>query len=139
MIFCIETILMVFFWKIEVYSPEKFSPAHFGPFLVQIWTFFWVQHIFKACLWLWTWSEYSNCIHFLKALLMSFVMTLLSNVRTNVRAYVKKPKNDEGVLYLTRDEGYQVKYIWASQLCNFEYSKVMEMWEPYVNKAWNSE
>ena len=32
---CIETILMVFFWKIEVYSPETFSLcpfwALFGP------------------------------------------------------------------------------------------------------------
>ena len=35
MIFCIETMLMVFFWKVEVYSPKKISPAHFGPFLVQ--------------------------------------------------------------------------------------------------------
>ena len=25
-----------------------------------------------------------------------------------MRAYVNKAKNDEGVLYLTRDEGYQV-------------------------------
>ena len=40
MIFCIETILMVFFCKIEVYSPEKFIPTHFGPVLVQIWAFF---------------------------------------------------------------------------------------------------
>ena len=47
MIFCIETILMVFFWKIEVYSPEKFSPAHFGPFLVQILVFLGPTYLLK--------------------------------------------------------------------------------------------
>ena len=47
---------------------RKIYPRQFGPFLVQ--------HIFKACLWLGTWSNYSNCIYFLKALWNSFVMTL---------------------------------------------------------------
>ena len=36
LIFGIETYLIVFFSKIDVYSPEKSSPAHVGPFLVQI-------------------------------------------------------------------------------------------------------
>ena len=36
LICCIETYLMVFFWKTDVYSPEKSSPAHFGPLFVEI-------------------------------------------------------------------------------------------------------
>ena len=63
-----------------------------------------------------------------------------SNVRTNVRAYVNKAKNDEGVLYWTRNKGYLVKYRYGQvNGAIFEYSKVMEMWEPYVNNARNSE
>ena len=76
MIFCIEAILMVFFWKIEVYSPENLAPPILGPFWSKFGPF-WVQRIFKTCLWLGTWSEYSNCIHFLIALWNSFKMTLL--------------------------------------------------------------
>ena len=40
------------------------------------------------------------------------VIFQFSNVRTNVRAYVNKAKNDGGVLNLTRDESYEVKKIW---------------------------
>ena len=59
-----------------------------------------------------------------------------SNVRTNVRAYVNKAKNDGGVLNWTRDEGYLVKYRYGQvNGAIFEYSKVTEMLEPYVNKA----
>ena len=39
LIFGIETFLMAFFWKIEVYSPGKIEPRPFWLLSVQIWTF----------------------------------------------------------------------------------------------------
>ena len=59
-----------------------------------------------------------------------------SNVRTIVRDYINKAKNDEGVLYWTRDKGYLVKYRYGQvNGAIFEYPKVIKMWEPDVNKA----
>ena len=64
------------FWKNwGLQSRKSLTPPISIPFCFKFGPF-WVQHIFKACLWLGTWSEYSNCIHFLKALWNSFVMTL---------------------------------------------------------------
>ena len=56
-------------------SRKSLAPPILGPFWSKFGSF-WVQHIFKTCLWLGTWSKYSNRIHFLKALWNSFVMTL---------------------------------------------------------------
>ena len=58
-----------------------------------------------------------------------------SNVRTNVRAYVNKAKTMKECSIELR-KGYLVKYRYGQvNGAIFEYSKEMEMWEPYVNKA----
>ena len=51
LIFCIETYLMVFFEKIEVYSPGKnIAMPIFGSFLIQICPFLALNQHFSLCL-----------------------------------------------------------------------------------------
>ena len=95
----------------------------------------------KTCLWLGTWSEYSSCIHFRKFLSNSFVMMLFFSFQMWDKCESLCKQSQKRWRSAQMNSGWRLisKIDMGKSMVLFFSIPMLEMWEPYVNKARNSE